>query len=338
MLRKKTVVILYTALCVGGFACKKETRIEKVDNPGYYSRVTNIVNDNAGLSLFKDYLNRDKNQLSDMLLQPGPFTVMAPDNSAFLILIRNFYGYDTAASRSYVSMPYCIVNGLASLKQLPIGQNQELTTITGNKLWVSKWLTGSDTVIGVNGAKVSVADAPASNGLINVLNRVYASYGGDDCMAAVNSQYNLSYFAAALQRSHWDDSLRKGGPYTVLAPDNTAFINRGFATMDSVLRTNPDTLAVLLKGHILPQRKFLLDVEMDRTTTDTIRYTALTGNVVRAVLIPDTRLTILDARAKRIVFLGKKESYSAPTRTAFYNYTWPCGNGVVLTIDKVLIQ
>ena len=338
MLCRKIFFFLCTSVCLGGIACKKETRIEKVDNPGYYSRVSNIINDNAGLSLFKDYLGRDKNQLSDLLLQPGPFTVMAPDNSAFLILIRNYYSYDTIASRNYVSMPYFIVNGLSSLKQLPIGQNQALTSITGNKLWVSKWLTGSDTVIGVNGARVSVADAPASNGFINVMNRVYASYGGDDCVAAVNSQYNLSFFAAALQRSHWDDSLKAGGPYTVLAPDNTAFINKGFTTMDSVMRTNPDTLALLLKGHILPLRKFLLDVEMDRTVNDTVRYTALTGDVVRAVLIPDTRLTLLDARAKRVVFLGKKESYSVPTRNTFFNNTWPCGNGVVLSIDKVLIH
>jgi uncharacterized surface protein with fasciclin (FAS1) repeats len=336
MLRRKIFFFLYTAVCLGGMACKKETKIEKVTDDGYFGRAGNIINDNASLSSFNYFLRGYPGQLVDTLLQPGPYTVMAPANTAFSIQISQFT-YDTVSLRNALAMPYFVLNGQLPLKQLPVGLNQELTTMTGNKIWVSKWANGSDTVITVNGARVSTVDAPVTNGLLNVLNRTYLAYAGNDCTAPVFNRYNLSFFAAALQRCHWDDSLRSGGPYTVLAPDNTAFINRGFPNMDSVLHTSIDTLARLVKAHVLKNRKFFYDFEMDRVTNDTLYY-SLNNDLVRTVLITDTRFTTYDPLAKRIVFLGKNDVYSAPTRFDLYSLAYPCGNGTVLTIDKVLKQ
>ena len=338
MLRRKTAFILYLALGICTTACKKETRIEKITDEGYYTRLANIINDNSGLSNFNSFLQTVQGNVPDTLLLAGPYTVIAPDNPAFFILYSS-NGYDTiGVHRNSLSAPYFVLNGDISLKQLPIGTNQEFTTISGQKVWVSKWRNGNDTVTGVNGTRVNTADVPGSNGRINVVNRTYMKYSGDNCVMGVNSVYNLSFFAAALQRCHYDDSLKTGGPYTVLAPDNTAFVNRGFATMDSVLRTDPAVLKDLVKGHILTQRKFLLDMEMDRTTNDTMRYTNVAGDIVRAVLIPDTRFPTSDPRAKRILFVGSKESYAAPTRFDVYNTTYPCGNGTVIMIEKVLKQ
>jgi uncharacterized surface protein with fasciclin (FAS1) repeats len=112
-----------------------------------------------------------------------------------------------------------------------------------------------------------------------------------------------STFAYALRQSGLDEELATGGPYTIFAPRNAAFLALPSGTLDALLR--PDNLAALrriLRHHVV---RGTLTAAMLRTGSyDPLDATPLRVVVHGGVRVDDARVTVADVLASNGVLHG----------------------------------
>lgn len=85
---------------------------------------------------------------------------------------------------------------------------------------------------------------------------------------ALEAEPALGTFARLIRLSGMDETLRKTGPYTVLAPNDAAFRTMPEADMDRLLDPgNRDLLAQKLNYHIIPGRVDLAKVSTEEYVT-----------------------------------------------------------------------
>lgn len=295
-------LVAWTAM-VTVYSCTKTGGTVIGRDSTYFGRLPFVIKDNSTFSNY--YSALQMTGWLDTLSTEGPFTVLLPNNDTYLA------GYNSTTPAkgdlnsfissigkyplsSYVS--YDILRGKWPLRSLPLGDNQELPTVVGSKVYITRYLSGTDTVTTVNGQKVISFDNPASNGSIDVISsvipnpKIYPSV-----LQIIQSDTNFAFFAAALQRTHLDTLLLNGkGPYTVLVPTNTAFswqlanaatsygVHPGINvfSVDSILVADPVRLAALVKYHILTGRYFLNDFNRLQTT-DSLSLATLNGETVK---------------------------------------------------------
>ena len=287
-------LVAWTAL-VTLYSCTKTVAGATQDST-YYGRLPFVIKDN---STYSDYYSAlQMTGLLDSLSSPGPYTVLLPNNDAF----NGGYGQftnDGASLLDYfilsVGQPalpgyisYTILGGSHNLQTLPLGDNQELTSIQGGKVYISRYLSGTDTVSTVNGQMIISLNNHATNGAIDVVTgalpnpQIYPTV-----FQTLQSDTNFAYFTAALKVTHLDAALEGPGPFTVLAPMNSSFKNAGqvaginTSSIDSLLVADTAKLSQLIRYHILSGRYFLNDFR--RRTTDTLALTMLNGETMKYV-------------------------------------------------------
>jgi uncharacterized surface protein with fasciclin (FAS1) repeats len=106
--------------------------------------------------------------LIQTLSKPGPFTVFAPSNTAFKRIPATMLGelLENRKEDLVNIMSYHIVAG--SLRSTDLKDGEKLKTLEGEELLVSK----KDGRLLINGVNVTIADIPASNGVIHVIEAV----------------------------------------------------------------------------------------------------------------------------------------------------------------------
>ena len=357
--------MLSSWLCV--VSCKKSGGPDvAVADSIYYGRLEFVVQDNGTYSNFTSGL-----QLTgwlDTLGHPGPFTVAMPNNDAFnsgyvaSYLPANLANFIQAIGGVDADVvPYqtdAILKGAISFRSLPVGDNQVCATISGGSVYVTRYLAGSDTLTTVNGQAAISLDNPASNGLIQVLTGIPNPQEYPTVWRKMLSDTNMAYFAFAVQRAHLDTLLQGPGPFTVLAPINGAFrnatwLNINLGSLDSIAAADTAVLRNIILYHILPGRYFLNDFR--RQLTDTLSVTMLNGEVMKVTLdqlvpgsFPVTPYALGfggsgNLTNPNVPVYGKLATvggpyFATPNGTYYPNYgDWPEGNGVVHTINQVLI-
>jgi uncharacterized surface protein with fasciclin (FAS1) repeats len=90
--------------------------------------------------------------------------------------------------------------------------------------------------------------------------------GAADLAEKSESATNLRTFAAALKASGLHDSLKSGGPYTVFAPDDSAFSKLPPGTWDA-LSKDKAKLASVIGHHIVPGRMLVTEVKPGKANT-----------------------------------------------------------------------
>ncbi|MEI3802656.1 MULTISPECIES: fasciclin domain-containing protein [unclassified Chitinophaga] len=276
-----TPLIVFVLLL--SFACGKEKpEGPQTDN----SRITKVLADNFNLSLFSTAV---KHGIMDKtLLEDGPFTVLAPSDAAFALAgYSDIPGIITTNADVVSSLVrYHVIDGRIELEKLPYGFNQELTS-RGGKLYVTHWIRGLDTAITINGARVMRSNIAASNGNIQVLNRVLQPAVHSTLAEAVASDENLTLFAQAMKVSGLLDTVASKGLYTIFAPNNAAMVAQGYATVQQINETAPAVLKKLLSYHILRNRRFISDYILSAGPADTNEQVMLDGNKTEIVLLQD---------------------------------------------------
>ncbi|MTB52403.1 fasciclin domain-containing protein [Lewinella sp. W8] len=162
------------------------------------------------------------------LNQPGPYTVFAPTDAAFTASGVDLTALSTDELRNVLL--YHVVSGAI----LPSNNIQEgITSVTSanatgpndTQLSLLVERTGSD--INVNGLNVTEADIEGSNGVIHVIDNVLLPPTVVDLAASVtplSSLVDAIGAAADIDASTTVAGALSGdGPFTVFAPDNTAF-------------------------------------------------------------------------------------------------------------------
>ncbi|MDR6944223.1 fasciclin domain-containing protein [Mucilaginibacter pocheonensis] len=97
----------------------------------------------------------------------------------------------------------------------------------------------------------------------------------------IKNNYDLTLFSAAVEKSGMAETLRGKGPFTLLAPSNTAFNEIGISKASDFDKMNPDSLKALVRCHILNQQLLFSQVPVNGVD---IRYRTLAETQVYATL------------------------------------------------------
>lgn len=281
----KQLGISLMAICWLVAGCKKQDVYREID----YNRISAIVKDNYNLSVFAAAL--DRTGMDETLQEEeGPFTALAPSDDAFARAGMNNVAALKARSAAWIGrmMDYHIVPGRYELHKFPYLINQEVRTRNGGKLYVSRWIKDNNTILTINGARVILQDIPASNGHLQIIDRVLEPYAHAVLADAVTAD-TLTMFAEALRRSGLMETLRKEGPYTVFAPTNTAMQKAGYATIQQVKDTDPAVLRALCEFHICNDLRFVNDYLLSIGATNTGSQRMINSFTAAVTLVPNAQ-------------------------------------------------
>jgi len=246
----------------------------------------------------------------------GPFTVFAPNNSAFAASGLSASAVSTlSAAATDTILLYHTLSGKVLANQVPAGPDAGVATAEGDSIFV----TNNSNGVFVNGIKVTTANIMASNGVIHILADVLIPPSGN-LVQTVMADTSLTYLVAAVVRASQGSTnvaslLSTGGIFTVFAPTNNAFRAAGFATINAIDSASPATLTSILTYHVVAGRVFSSDLSNNETPT------MLNGETVTILLTSGAQVE------------GK--SNTAPSNIIATNIM--ATNGVVHKIDQVLL-
>lgn len=281
---KKALYILIVG--IGMFSCSKKSSNGPAPDD-VTNRLNFIIDDNKfNFSFFNAGLSRTPYRID--LAQKGPYTVLVPDNNAFIAAgYSNEQAVLTQSGDLLNNMiPYHISYGLWELNKLPFTFNQEIESVTGAKMYVTRWVKNTDTLVTINGTKVKSYNLKASNGLIQVINAVLQPLVYKTLSQAIASDKDLTYLNVALQRSGLQSAVASADSiFTVFAPTNAAFIAAGYATIQDVNNADPATLRETLAYNMFKGRKFIYDYVLTTDATDKNQQAMYSGNNINVSLV-----------------------------------------------------
>jgi uncharacterized surface protein with fasciclin (FAS1) repeats len=167
----------------------------------------------------------------------------------------------------------------------------------------------------VNDANVILADVRALNGVIHVIDEVLMPPTLNLVELALSFDPEFSILVQAVIKAGLAETLATGGPYTVFAPTNAAFIaalgELGFASLDAV---PVDVLRQILLYHVVAGRVYSTDLSSGAVGT-------LNGDTF---YVNTSNLTITDTQGRVANLIPSLLDVQAT-------------NGVVHVIDKVIL-
>ncbi len=256
-------------------------------------------------------------------LGTSPVTIFAPTNEAFQKLFMelgvNSIGEIDNSVLSQV-LSYHVVNGELLSSDLTSGPQ---TTLSGSVLNVVVTGSGDDLLININGkASVVDADRVSTNGAIHGINQVLSEPAGN-MVEVLAADPNFSFLSAAIVHAGLDGALSGSNEFTLLAPDNDAFINAGFNDIDSINSTDPAVLADVLSFHVISGKIF----------SQQLPSSAKVATILGAESEGQEELIIEDTDIKTYLFPGSQLSVSSVELTNVL-----ATNGVIHGTDNMLFE
>ena len=146
----------------------------------------------------------------------------------------------------------------------------------GDSVFVTNDVTG----FFVNGVPVRQSDFLASNGMIQGLAAACLLPPRGSIYETILLDTSFTLLSAAITRAsqgtyNVQAMLSSNGPYTLLAPVDSAFVNAGYSSVAIINGTSPDALANILMYHMIVGRNFTSDILPNK-----LFATANTGNYV----------------------------------------------------------
>jgi len=321
--------ILYTGIAVLLLAaCSKKG---DDDNAGkeqeFTNRLTFIIDDNKfNFSFFNTALRRT--EYRNLLAGDGPYTVLVPDNSAFN---KAGYGREDAVLTENLTVlnnlvSYHILNGNWDFNKLPFTFNQQISSITGASMFVTRWVKNGDTVLTINGTRILSRNLKASNGSIQVMDQLLQPMLHQKVSSLIASDTTLSFFNVALQRADMKKLLEGEENYTVFAPANNAFRAAGYPSAESVLNADPIVLKNMLQYQLFRGRRFIYDYILTTGSSDLSEQAMLNGNNIQVAL-----------QKQGVNYTGIRiKGVSNATYSNIVKGNLLAGNGVVHITDQLL--
>ncbi len=170
--------------------------------------------------------------LAETLSGPGPYTVFAPSNAAFVQLLAELgmTKDQLFADKALLTrvLLYHVVP--AEVKAAQVVGLSSATMVDGNRVAIK--VSGGSVYI--NDAKVIRADIDASNGVIHAIDRVLLPPAtitsdrtkeiGAPVVGIVINTPEFSILTEAVVAAGLVEALSGPGPYTIFAPSNAAFV------------------------------------------------------------------------------------------------------------------
>jgi transforming growth factor-beta-induced protein len=258
--------------------------------------------------------------LVDTLKGAGPFTVFAPTDDAFAKLpagtLESLLKPENKATLTSI-LTYHVVSGKVPASTVVTLNGKTAKTVNGADVTIRV----EGTNVFVNNAKVVTTDIMASNGIIHVIDTVLlppapgaapAAPAAGNAIAVAN-QAGLTTLVAAVDAAGLTSTLQGPGPFTIFAPDNTAFKIVGDEAVANLLKpANKATLASILTYHVVPGTF---------TAADILKAP---GHKLKTVNGKELRFAVVNGK----LLVNGAGVLAADVKTS---------NGVVHVIDSVLI-
>ena len=288
--------------------------------------IVDFVSNSPDYSVLLEALQLANGNLPDVLGGEGPFTVFAPNNTAFATFLseNNFSSLSDIPTDvlTQVLLNH-VVSGNAVSSSLETGYSvNSLSTATPNGNNMSSFINTTNGVV-INGVStVTTADVSVDNGTIHAVNAVI---GLPTVVTFAAADPNLSILVTALTRSDLTFDFvgtlstvngTAPAPFTIFAPTNDAFIDLlaelNVASLDDI---DEPTLKGTLEMHAVAGANVLAAGLSDAMTIGTL------GGNITANITNGATLTDANNRVSTIIATDVQAS-----------------NGVIHAIDKVLLK
>ncbi|MFI5155402.1 MAG: fasciclin domain-containing protein [Chitinophagales bacterium] len=262
------------------------SRCNKTNNSGNSTTgytITDIMKQSINATIFNKALTTTG--LDTLLAGQGPFTAFIPTDSAFAasgITLSTISSVPASVIKGLVL--YDIIAGSALLRaSLPAGPAARMVMANGD----STFITNNSAGLFINGIPIREADIKASNGIIHAISQsaLLPAQGSLYQLLQLDTSFTLLIAAVARASQGSTDVqtlLSSKGPFTLLAPVNSAFRNNGYADIPAINSANPDTLANQLLYHMLPGRLFTPDIvdgkKLFTASDSTMVFNAVSGH------------------------------------------------------------
>ena len=235
----------------------------------------------------------------------GPFTVFAPTDQAFADAGIDMEFIANQGELIYDILLYHVYSGAVNAADVTNGMT--VAMVNGD----DASFTVTDGTVMVGDATVVLADVPASNGVIHVIDKVLMPPADLVDIAAVASSTGVhESLVAALAKADLVSTLQGDGPFTVFAPTDQAFADAG---IDLDTFTTDEEIAALT------------DILLYHVYSGAVNAAGVTnGMTVAMVNGDDATFTVTDGT----VMIEDATVTSADVMAS---------NGVIHVIDKVLM-
>lgn len=240
---KRIGIICCLLLCTLLSACKYDDLSVKKPNETFRLG-GDFLKNNYDFSLF--YTALQYTGLVDKLNEPGPYTIIAPNNKAFneigIQLPGDIYKLNRDSLKQ--AMAYHIIPRKLTLASIPVnGVDVRYETLAGISLYTSlaSFFPGNTNPINqlyFSGSLVYRKDVVLANGTLQAVDKVMKQYPGKTVQSWLASRLNYSIYVSGLKKFGLWDELAGAGPFTIFAPDNQSLINAGI-TQQVVDQLNP---------------------------------------------------------------------------------------------------
>ena len=233
-------------------------------------------------------------ELAGTLSGAGPFTVFAPVDEAFVGLPDGTLDSLLADPTGDLAtlLQYHVVAGKVFSTDLTDGLFVE--TLQGDSLFIR---VSSGGAVTVNGSTVLVADLQADNGVVHAIDQVLMEPAATVVDIVVNDT-TLSTLETAVTEAGLVDALSANGPFTIFAPNNSAFAGLDDGVLETLLADPTGDLADILQFHVVAGRFLSSDLlpglmlttlqgEALTIAADTLGVTVNNIDVIRPDMIAD---------------------------------------------------
>ncbi len=237
----------------------------------------------------------------------GPFTVFAPTDAAFAAAGIDLASFDTDEENATLVdiLTYHVYSG--SVESSAVTDGLTVTMLNGDEAT----FTVADGAVSIGDATVTLADVPASNGVIHVIDKVLMPPADVlDIPATAASTGAHDSLVAALTQANLVPALQADGPFTVFAPTDAAFAAAGIDLASFDTDEENATLVDILTYHV-----YSGSVESS-AVTDGLTVTMLNGDEA-TFTVADGAVSIGDATVTQPDVIAS--------------------NGIIHVIDKVLM-
>ena len=215
----------------------------------------------------------------------GPFTVFAPTDAAFAAAGIDLASFDTDEENATLVdiLTYHVYSG--SVESSAVTDGLTVTMLNGDEAT----FTVADGAVSIGDATVTLADVPASNGVIHVIDKVLMPPADVlDIPATAASTGAHDSLVAALTQANLVSALQADGPFTVFAPTDAAFAAAGIDLASFDTDEENATLVDILTYHV-----YSGSVESS-AVTDGLTVTMLNGDEA-TFTVADGAVSIGDA-------------------------------------------
>jgi len=264
-----------------------------------------------------------KAELVNALSGEGPFTVFAPDNSAFEALLASNEEWNSLQDIPNETLTSVLTNHVISGQKVGSGDLSNGFVTTMNKTSFSDAATqlyvNLDDGVTLNGTvTVTAPDMEASNGVIHGVDAVITV---PNIVTFATAHPDLSSLVAALTRedlsADFVSTLSSEGPFTVFAPTNKAF--------QKLLNSNDKWNA-------------LADIPAETLETVLSYHVSAAGNVRSTDLSQDMEVPTVAEAALSVDLSGDAPKIVGGSQSATVVIAdIQSSNGVIHVIDQVLL-